>query len=473
MKSLEDYLYPLLNIYNKSPRSFQWMVAKCYNLLPERKRLGSSLYDFEELIKTTEFNSEKDNWEMQNKFFLETIEVAKRTDFYPQYYKNHGIDINDIKSLNDINKLPFITKDTLQIEGKNLIVREREKNSLYITTGGSSGTPTGLYYQKNVTRGKELAFIENIWKEVGYTRNDRSAIFRGKIHGHGNENSLIKFDYVRNWLHLSSFHLTEDNLDKYIEELRKFKPKFIQGFPSALTLLSKLLIKNKIDLGIEIKGVFAGSENITKDQILLIEKAFKTKLITWYGHSEVAVLGGFCHKNKQYHIFPQYGYTEIIDNDDNIITEGTGEIVGTNFHNNIFPMIRFKTRDIAKIATDQKCCGCSRNYLLLEDIEGRDQEYIVADNNRLISLSCMNMHDKTFNNVKQFQFVQDKPAEVLLKYSTLSNKNEINENQIINNLTEKIGDNTIITVQKVENIPLTKRGKQVTLVQKLNIEDYV
>ena len=74
------------------------------------------------------------------------------------------------------------------------------------------------------------------------------------------------------------YHLTESNLHIYIKELNRFKPKFIQGYPSALSLLAKLMIRNNLKLNFNVQGVFAGSENISNEQIALIESALKTKL---------------------------------------------------------------------------------------------------------------------------------------------------------------------------------------------------
>ena len=104
-------------MYNKTPKSFQWLIAKTYNLLPETKRLGPAIYEYEKLIQSTEFNSRQNIRSYQEAEFLKTIEIAKKTNFYPKFYTQHDIDINDIKSLDDINKLP-LTKEHLQEEKK-------------------------------------------------------------------------------------------------------------------------------------------------------------------------------------------------------------------------------------------------------------------------------------------------------------------------------------------------------------------
>ena len=471
MKSLEDILYPFLKVYDNLPSFIKLILAKLYNLIPKKKTLGQAFFDFKMLISETQFDAAEKHFEYQNKCFLETIEAAKKTKFYPKYYASFGIDINNIKSINDIDTLPFINKSTLQENGDEMVVEELRSNALYLTTGGSSGTPTGLYYQKGISRGKEQAFIENIWSEIGCERDSKSISFRGKVTAVGGEEKLFKYDYVRNWLHLSSFHLTADRFSEYINEINKFKPKYIQGYPSAITMLCKLMNQNNVVFPFKIDGVLVGSENISIEQIDLIESTLNTKLITWYGHSEIAVLGGHCIHSRKYHVFPQYGYTEMIDKNDQLIKNGSGEIVGTNFHNNVFPLIRYKTGDRAKISEEQSC-NCGRNYLMLDEIEGREQEFLVAEGKRLIGMASLIVHDRTFNNIKQYQFIQNSEEEVLIKYTKLDDDIEIDESIIVKRISAKLGKGVNVKISNVSSIPLSKRGKIIPLIQNLDLKKY-
>ena len=98
MKSLEDILYPFLKVYDNLPGFIKLMLAKLYNLIPKKKTLGQTFFDFKTLISETQFDAAEKHFEYQNKCFLETIEAAKKTKFYPKYYASFGIDINNIKS---------------------------------------------------------------------------------------------------------------------------------------------------------------------------------------------------------------------------------------------------------------------------------------------------------------------------------------------------------------------------------------
>lgn len=466
--SIEDKLYNLLKYYEKSPDFFRKIIARLYNLIPESKRLGENYTYFKKLINQTEYYSLDDMHKYQNEQFLKTIEYAKKTEFYPKYYKENGIDINEIKSLDDIIKLPFITKDILKSNTNDMIVQKNKSKKLYMTSGGSTGVPVGFYLEKNVSRPKELAFMEDQWSKIGYKVGDRCAVIRGGVISSISQGAISKTDYFRNWLILSSYHMTDENLPKYINLLNKFKPKFIQGYPSALFLLSKFMKKNKIKFKFNLKGVLAGSENLYDYQKEEFKEVFGCRTYSWYGHAERVLLGGYCEKEDLYHIFPQYGYAEVIDTNGNLIDSGKGEIVGTSFHNSVMPLIRYKSADLVSIANSQKCV-CKRNYLILNKIEGRLQELILTSSDRKISMTALNMHSNIFDNIKQFQFEQWEKGKVVFNYIEANQISDKERKKIYNELMQKLGNDIELTLKKVDNIPLTKSGKHRFLIQNLKI----
>ena len=162
---------------------------------------------------------------------------------------------------------------------------------------------------------------------------------------------------------------------------------------------------------------------------------------------------------------------EMIDKNDQLIKNGSGEIVGTNFHNNVFPLIRYKTGDRAKISEEQSC-NCGRNYLMLDEIEGREQEFLVAEGKRLIGMASLIVHDRTFNNIKQYQFIQNSEEEVLIKYTKLDDDIEIDESIIVKRISSKLGKGVNVKISNVSNIPLSKRGKIIPLIQNLDLKKY-
>ena len=146
-----------------------------------------------------------------------------------------------------------------------------------------------------------------------------------------------------------SFDLHEDNFSRFFKALKDFKPKYIHAYPSSAIIFGKFLSKHNLKLE-SVKGVLCGSEQIYSGQRKIIEDAFNAKIYSWYGHSEGATIAGECEINYDYHLAFEYGYTELIDKNGNIISEPNkrGEIVGTSFEMKGFPIIRYRTGDFAE-----------------------------------------------------------------------------------------------------------------------------
>jgi phenylacetate-CoA ligase len=144
--------------------------------------------------------------------------------------------------------------------------------------------------------------------------------------------------------------------------------------------------------------------------------------------------------------------------------------VATGFYNFAMPFIRYKTMDLATHTNQKSPDGF--NYRLFKRIEGRLQELIVTSTGRLISMTAINMHDETFDNVRQFQFYQDTPGKLILKILPNKNFSNVDLQRIYDNLKFKLGHDTELEIKLVDSIPRTKSGKLRFLDQKLEIKKW-
>jgi phenylacetate-CoA ligase len=264
--------------------------------------------------------------------------------------------------------------------------------------------------------------------------------------------------------------MTPDFLESYLKKLKQFKISYIQAYPSAISIFARFILENEFNQLPPIRAILAGSENLYPSQRKLIENAFKCRVFSWYGHAEKAALAGECENNKYYHIFPEYGYLELLGKDGNKITNDReiGEIVVTGFNNFATPFIRYRTSDLGVFSKDK--CTCGRQYQLLKRIEGRLQELIVSKTDRLISMTAINMHSNVFDNVRQFQFYQDKKGEIVLNLVKKKSYTQKDTECIKNELQKKLGNDMGLNFHFVENINRTKNGKYRFLIQKLPIK---
>ncbi|MFX0198874.1 MAG: phenylacetate--CoA ligase family protein, partial [Candidatus Hodarchaeota archaeon] len=195
-----------------------------------------------------------------------------------------------------------------------------------------------------------------------------------------------------------------------------------------------------------------------------------SRLFCWYGHAEQVILAAMCEYSDQYHIWPFYGLTEILDQS-GLQTEAneTGELIGTSFWNYATPFVRYRTMDMAKKGTFG-CPKCRRQFQLLEKIDGRLQEIVVSKTGRYISMTAINMHSDVFDHVKQFQFYQDFPGKIIFKVVMNENYVENDTHKIRHELMKKFGHDMELDIVFVEQISRTSSGKYRFLDQRLDIK---
>jgi len=389
----------------------------------------------------------------------------EKTEGYRDLYRQAGVCPEDIQTLGDIRFLPFTTKELFRDNLEAFSVKSNFR--VYLTTGGSTGIPFGFYESYNNIE-IEDAFMHTGWSWAGWKRGSRSAILRGAFIG--SENSHWKYDPYNRDLLLSSYYLTEKTLEGYLKVLKQYKPKVLQAYPSSLNLFCDLLKDAHLCGEIGFDLILLGSENVYDWQLTKFKEIFPhAKIHGWYGHAEKAVLAPWCEYEEVYHLWPFYGFTEILGEKNQEVNEGLeGELVGTSFHNLVTPFIRYRTMDRA-IKGSPNCPSCGRAFPILKSISGRSHEVIVTASGRYISMTAINMHDDIFDGLRQFQFLQEQPGKVIFKYLPKKEllPSEITSIQI--RLMLKLGNDMELSMVPVNEIPRTKSGKYRFLDQRLPI----
>jgi phenylacetate-CoA ligase len=297
-------------------------------------------------------------------------------------------------------------------------------------------------------------------------------ILRGNVVKSANKNKFWEYDPVNKNLVLSSYHMNDETLPMYIQKIREFKPDFIQAYPSVITILARFMKENSTSPFPSVKAILCGSENLYPWQRELLEGAFQCRVYSWYGHTEIAALAGECEKSTYYHIFPEYGYVELINKDGEPVRDDNemGEIVATGLNNFAMPFIRYRTMDLAVLVNDK--CECRRNYPLLKRVEGRLQELVVTKDKRFITLTALifAQHFEAFSRVKEMQLIQEKEGELVVRIVKSPQYSNADQQEILSKMQRAVGGGLEINFDYVDHIPRTQSGKYKFLIQKLPIE---
>lgn len=407
-----------------------------------------------------------ESWQLEN---LRAIvrHAVTHTEGYRALYQQAGVTPEDIRSVADVRRLPFTTKEMFRDQLAEFTVRGG--GGSYVTTGGSTGIPFGFYELKETSE-LERAFMHAGWSWAGWKIGQKSAVLRGGFVG--TEEQFSAYDSFHRELALSSYFLTSRTVAAYIDAIHAAGARVLQAYPSSLNLLCDLIHEHKLHGRLKLDLILLGSENVYDWQLEKFDQMFSgTKIFSWYGHCEKAVLAPWCEKARHFHAWPFYGLTEVLDPSGTECVEGAeGEIVGTSFHQRVTPFIRYRTMDRA-VKGPPACADCGRPFPVLTRIAGRAHEVIVTGSGRFIAMTAINMHDDIFDPLRQFQFLQEQPGTVTFQYVPKAGALTGPElDKIRHGLGAKLGADVALALRAVPEIPRTKAGKYRFLDQRLPIQ---
>jgi phenylacetate-CoA ligase len=466
---MEDNLYKFLKIYYKFPNSIKFAAGKIYKNIPLSIKYGKNYHKFEKLLKKTEKWSKDQLIEYQWINLKSVIKHAyENVPYYKRIFDRYGIRPEKIKDYQDFKKIPFLTKNTIRENFRDLIANNFPKSKmLYVSTGGTVGAPLGFYYQKNISRAKEAAFINCLFERAGYIQNNKLAVIRGHIIKDAEENNFCTYEPIKNRLLLSPFHMAKKNLPIYIDQIKKFNPKFLHVYPSALAILANFIKQNYNEKLFALKGIISSSEILYPWQKKLFKDVFGCRTYSIYGLVELCALAGYCEKNESYHFFPEYSYVEFIKTKKMNFAKKDSifEIVGTTFDNYVMPLIRYKTMDFAESVGED--CGCEIKYVYAKKIVGRKQDFFVDKTNSLITfiyadVPLWDVKEK----IRAYQYIQSQPGIINLNIEKNQKLNNSDIDIIKKNL-KNIYPSFYFTVNQVDHIPKTRNGKFRYLIQNI------
>lgn len=469
--SLEDKLYPLLAIYERMPAPLKRALGSGYRQLPERIRRGRHYRTFKNLAEQGE------NWSRAEieRFTLaqlsKTLRHAQEScPYYTREFAEAGFDAERFRTLEDLQRCPLLEKSAVLTHREEMVSRAADPRlRLYITTGGSTGVPVGFYLHKGISRAKETAFLETVWQRGGYFDGARLALLRGHVTSARAQGTISTYDATRDWLVLSSSHLTPERLPEYLAELARFQPDLLYVYPSSALRLAELLERAGRPWPLPLLGLLCGSERLTAPQKQLLERVFRCRAYSWYGHSERVVLAAEGRRSGHYYFVPQYGYAEFGPP----TPEGLREVIGTSFHNEVMPLVRYRTGDYVRLVEPEGGSAAGEPGALefpvpaASEIAGREQEFLVSGSGRRISLTAFNMHDAIFDHLYAVQFYQERPGFAEFRYVPGPGFQPGRVAAIESGIRRKLGDDFTLALRPVSDVEKTPAGKHKWLVSKL------
>ncbi|XCF05105.1 phenylacetate--CoA ligase family protein [Tamlana crocina] len=452
MKSLSE------KIFFQSPIFFQEFMISFFNYLSYKKRYGGKYRKYLNYYKQNEnlTLAELENIQL-NKLKVFIHEAKEKSPFYNKLLKD--INVDNIESIKDLKNLPIINKEALRDEIESVYTISKKEGEIS-KTGGTTGKSLEVRYTLDDVQ-ERFAILDNFRNWYGYKLGKKTAWFSGKNLLTSKDVKNCRFwktDNLHKVRYYSTFHIHHKYLGFYLDNLIKYKPEYMVGFPSTIYEIAKYgLNKNIAFPANTIKAIFPTAETITDDIRDVLEGYFKTNLYNQYASSEGAPFILEC-KNKKLHMELQSGVFEVLDKND--MPSRKGRLVVTPFNTSGTPLIRYDIGDEIELPSQDEVCNCGNNNPLVKKVLGRISDYIFSEENGKINLGNISNCLKGVKGIIRFQ-VQQSSIDSIIVLIVKDDKQYDSEYESIflENLRDRVGKKMKISLEYVTNIDVEKSGK--------------
>jgi phenylacetate-CoA ligase len=243
-----------------------------------------------------------------------------------------------------------------------------------------------------------------------------------------------------------------------VEYINKKKPTGIVSYTTGIYNLAQFVQKNGIHLDTtSVKSIITGAEKLFDYQRDLIESVFKARVFNTYGCREFMLIASECEKHEGLHVNSDSLVVEILVDGKAAKPGETGELVITDLHNYGMPFIRYKNGDLATQST--KVCSCGRGLPLIENVDGRKTDVIVAHNGTKIPGIYFPHLMKEIPEVRKFQVIQKSRTVIEVKIVQQPKISEEKIQFVRHEIQNVVGDEVDIQFNFVDDIPLNASGK--------------
>lgn len=452
----------LKRIYDLTPAPVQSALVSAFSARLERGRYGGRFPEFRALLEESQWWDASRMGAWQDERLRSIVQHAyEHVPYYRELFDRHGIRPHAFRGREDLARIPVLTRATVKSRIEDMKSRRRQDLAPgHGHTSGTTGSPLSVYYSPDmITMNYAVMDRQYEWADARLARDgDRVAVVRGNVIVPLSQKRPPFWRHNRslNQLLMSSFHLTPDNLSSYFEALREFQPRVIDGYPSSLFVLAKVLLNRGERL--PLKAAVTSSETLYDFQREAIEQAFQCRVFDYYAAAERVVFAVECDRHQGHHLCEEYGVTEIVGDDDQPLPAGQeGIMVGTSLHNIGMPMLRYRTTDRTALKTG--ACACGRPLPLMEDVTTKAEDLLRLRDGRLIPPSVLTHPFKPLDSIEASQLVQTDLDRLLVRLIPRPEYAEKDAQHLIRELKARLGEDMRIDIELVESMPRTARGK--------------
>ncbi len=339
--------------------------------------------------------------------------VARAYDevpFYKERFDVAGVKPSDIRTLDDLRRLPVVTKKDFRAAGSaGLVSRRFDPAGLLVSrTSGSTGIPLDILESKGENFVFHLVKFRAL-RSMGLRWRDRMINIRSTAHSR----PLASWRILRRLGLLAQDTIEAGAPEKMAAALQGRKPDVVMGYTGTLVRVAQIIAGDPAR-AVRPRFLVGGSETMTPFFRSEIERGFGAPVFDTYISSETGLIAWECPAGRRYHVMDDSLIVEVLKGDAPCGPGEEGEVVVTSLISRAMPIIRYRLGDIVRIAEDE--CPCGRPGPTFERILGKTQDYFWLPDGREFNpwhLSGLWIGRAPW--IRQFEVVQESPVSIVMR----------------------------------------------------------
>ena len=401
------------------------------------------------------------------------LHAYKHVPYYRDRMLAMGVKPNDVQTLDDLHKLPFLTKDDVRKHLFFDIMSDNHKKSeiLKVSTSGSTGEPFVCFVDRDQLEFRWAATLRSMeW--TGWQFGDRQVRLWHQTLG------LSKTQVVREVADamlsrrkfIPAYEMSDDTLREFVRQIEDFDPALLDGYAESFNFLAAYLQEHG-RMKIRPKGIISSAQTLPAGSRKVIEEAFGCRVFDKYGSREFSGIAYECEAHEGHHVVGEGYIVEVLKDGRPAQPGEIGEVVITDLNNFCLPFIRYRIGDLAEAVDPDAACSCGRGLPRLGKIEGRVQSIILGSRGQYIPGTFFAHVLKDYDHcIRQFQIVQTERGAITLHVVKGKRFAEETMAEVLVTLRRFLGDDMRIDVEFQENIEMVRTGKRLATVSKLGID---
>lgn len=425
------------------------------------KATGRNILQRLDELKRTQWLSSDELQALQNRRLQSLLEYAyAHVPYYRRVFDEIGFRPGDMERDPDsFRKIPPVSKATMRDHSEEFMTTDptRRKGMFQDATSGSTGEPfvfwQGCHYQDYAAANRLRHYTWCGW-QLGQPRAYLWGIpfgvaFEPKFRDKARE-------FIWNRFLVNAFNLSDETMGRLANLIRRRKLKLLHGYPSALYFFAQFVQENGWD-DVKVPAVYFSAEVLYPHQREYIEEKLECEVFNLYATREVGAIACECEGHTDMHISTETNYVEILDEEDMPARDGeAGSVVVTSLINYVFPFIRYRFEDIARLSTRQ--CSCGRGQPMLEAIEGRHSDMFKTRDGRIV-LRGIDGPFKTMEGVQKYQFVQKSLDDIVVRVVKDGPMSQVQRAEVERTVRIALGDHIKVDFEFPDEIPVERSGK--------------